>query len=408
MQSRKNREKLAKDIVNLKEYSESIIGLDKESMEYILHNQTESKTDSSSIEIMTIPKEHRRDLSENELRKKIIELIEETPSDMKPLRTQYIIKQDYHYTAIDIYIGDNEAKCFVLDAAGEPKKQNILDALLKDTSGTPLENLIVYDADGGSDLGNIQYDVSSCPLFAMDHALVLARSNPYEILDKSIADHKSTSTEASSTDEKQQYSNHHRIPWQILPFEYVENAQNKNFINLYKKEHADQLTVIEAKLSRTTETIIGKKGLPKDMYRAIELKHGAFAKKAIDSLIMEEKYVFLCLLKEKCNPNSEIVLFKKAARPSKEMQSLMPLLNKVSGLAYNDPEVNNIFHQVEAKIMASSDYELVDKTGFRDVKPKISAMENSYSSFLRRLPAKISEQLSELPVDQKLTSVLKK
>ena len=393
-----NRDTFAKNIAILKTSPESLLGLGKEGMEYILQTQMHTSISSaSSIEILSIPKEQRKDISQNELRKRVMELISDPPSE-KPFRVQYIIDQDFHYTAVDIYIGENEAKCFVLDAANEIKKKYIIDALLKEVKGTPLENIKVYDASGGTVYGGIQLDESSCPLFALDHVLILMKTNPYDILDKPpIEEKKETMPEDASP-----YPNYHKVSWLNMPFEYVQNAQNFNFLNNYKMIFPTLSALIDERLKETTAIGIGRKG-PKNKNFSIELKHEQFAKVAINSLILEEKYEFLKSLAEKCNPNSELTLFQRRPKPSMEMKKLFPLLREIYSLSplTDENKIENMYNKVEQQIINSPDYDLVEQSDYRTVIANIGSMKHSYSALLERLPKTLQTQLEENKVSTK-------
>lgn len=141
----------------------------------------------------------------------------------EPTRLQAIFKIAGHYTAIDIQLSKDGNKCFVLDAANDPRGLRHHFALkrFQGDDGKPFfaES---YCAAGTTKKGNIQKDCCSCPAFALDHVCQVSMiDNMYAIL-------REKKQEAGAVD------------WFDLPPTLVWNVQSMTMVEMYiekNKQH---------------------------------------------------------------------------------------------------------------------------------------------------------------------------
>lgn len=145
-------------------------------------------------------------------------------------RIQMVVRQQEHYSVLDY---DKETgQCFILDAAGDARQNNLLDLL----QTIPMISSVVYVKnfdyvyDGMVKTTTLQKDYYSCAVFALDHVVVCAEQhNLHEILQ----------TRAQVEDEKLK-----SITWFDLPAPFVRNAQSPTLKNKYcettKDAHAKE------------------------------------------------------------------------------------------------------------------------------------------------------------------------
>lgn len=155
--------------------------------------------------------------------------------DMQPqhgnLRMQVIVRDERHYTMMDMQFSSNGNKCILLDAAGDLRAMNYAGQLL-DAKGHNQELLFdnVYFPrmrPGVGSKGNPQKDFYSCPIFSLDHAMQTSRmDNIYDQLGAQVQPGKGDA----------------QLPhlyWDNLPPQLIWNAQSRSMLNEYMEQHPE-------------------------------------------------------------------------------------------------------------------------------------------------------------------------
>ena len=83
-----------------------------------------------------------------------------SPQD-SPIRLQVMVRNEVHYTAIDMELSNPKRKCCIMDAYGEPKA-NFIEETFKRAG------FKVFTIGTGETL---QKDTRSCSIFSLDHLL---------------------------------------------------------------------------------------------------------------------------------------------------------------------------------------------------------------------------------------------
>jgi hypothetical protein len=140
-------------------------------------------------------------------------------------KIQFIVHNRGHYTTVDFKLAANDKKCIVLDAANDPRMAEIIVHLNKSKAFYPSPNQLFVATNSKTGF-NIQSDFSSCPVFALDHAMQISKMDIY--------DHLQVISEKEKT-----------IDWIDLPVKLVWNAQSATWINKYKEKHHDSVDLTE-------------------------------------------------------------------------------------------------------------------------------------------------------------------
>lgn len=147
-------------------------------------------------------------------------------------RIQIIVKSAGHYTPIDI---DIQAKsCFIFDAACEPQKYRLhsihkFSKYIQVVTDASNPGIVVGNEKR---VGNLQKDKFSCPLFAIDQSLEVA---------KMAAIHQELLPKVR---EYNQQAGIYKVDWLVLPPTIIKNSQSKLFINYYIEKnpgYADEM-----------------------------------------------------------------------------------------------------------------------------------------------------------------------
>lgn len=153
-------------------------------------------------------------------------------------RIQLMVRNEVHYTAVDIELSKNEVNCCIMDAYGEPKA-DIIEEILKQAG------FKVYTAGIGETL---QKDTRSCSLFALDH-LMQSSKRPAFFQELKLKAHDDPHRMVS------------RISWYDFPFNFVKYAQDPSFFKTYAEKNpafANDMHVkgIESKLQIYKQIIL--------------------------------------------------------------------------------------------------------------------------------------------------------
>jgi hypothetical protein len=153
-------------------------------------------------------------------------------------RIQLMVRNEVHYTAVDIELSKNEVNCCIMDAYGEPKA-DIIEEILKQAG------FKVYTAGIGETL---QKDTRSCSLFALDH-LMQSSKRPEFFQELKLKAHFDPHRQVSM------------ISWYDFPFSFVKYAQDPSFFKTYAEKnpvvaHAMYLKGIETKLQVFKQIIL--------------------------------------------------------------------------------------------------------------------------------------------------------
>lgn len=206
-----------------------------------------------------------------------LELYEQAKKSGDDIHQQFIVKQDRHYTTIDFYIkaGGENFQCFVLDAANDSRRWDIIDKLekLHQQNKEEFPHLQIYLADSPDETPAIQYDEISCPIFALDLALHV------EKLDEPYLDG------LHSKSKQNEFSPLVRtIPWLTLDFEYIKHAQSFRFIDMYDQSQSEEnREKLQKHLDITSEIADTLKG-PKMRNFSIDKRFSALSQKALTAL----------------------------------------------------------------------------------------------------------------------------
>lgn len=186
-------------------------------------NNTNSKKIEGELELCM--RTHEKDLKkiEDTINERIRQLQKSTSA--KEDRFQIIINNGSHCTAVDVLLardarGDIQKKCFILDAAQEPRMLETMTIFTK-------LKFIKYIA--GVEGETIQHDTFSCPIFA---TVLLGKSSSDPKLFDHLEDIRKLPKRAKGvTDTKEE----HVIAWQELPARYIKYAQSERFLADYTK-----------------------------------------------------------------------------------------------------------------------------------------------------------------------------
>lgn len=137
-------------------------------------------------------------------------------------RIQLLVENEGHYFALDILQQDDRKSCIVLDAANDDKSKGITTAL--ETKGFSVLRASGLDKDQYVN-SNLQTDSTNSALFALDHSIQLANA-PDDL-------HTTVQTKASAGS----------FTWDVLPPNFLRNAQAVDFIEQYMQKHASELDV---------------------------------------------------------------------------------------------------------------------------------------------------------------------
>jgi hypothetical protein len=145
-------------------------------------------------------------------------------------RVQLIVHNRGHYSTVDFKISANNHQCIVLDAANDPRMSEIIVHLNKSKAFYP-PPLNQQFAITGNKKFNIQSDYSSCPVFALDHAVQISKMDLYDNLAVIMNKEKA-------------------IDWLDLPQELIWNAQSKSWVDFYKTQHPNEdLSLLEFRIN---------------------------------------------------------------------------------------------------------------------------------------------------------------
>ena len=137
-------------------------------------------------------------------------------------RIQLVVEKEGHYFALDLLQQDDHKSCIVLDAANDEKSKEITTEL--ETQGFTVLRASGLDKDQYAN-SNLQTDSTNSALFALDHSIQLANA-PNDL-------HTTVQTNASAGS----------FTWDILPPNFLRNAQEFDFLEQYMEKHASELDV---------------------------------------------------------------------------------------------------------------------------------------------------------------------
>lgn len=130
-------------------------------------------------------------------------------------RQQLIVASGPHYTAVEIDKRNDPPRAIVLDAAGDPRSNRIFLNVSK-----LIPETFSVDGFGKDDIGGIQKDHFSCPLFTLDHCIQLATTDIYETMPLKNAERDDGCC---------------FISWNDLPPNFVWNAQTIKRLEHYQR-----------------------------------------------------------------------------------------------------------------------------------------------------------------------------
>lgn len=190
-------------------------------------------------------------------------------------RFQLIVKNEAHYTAVDILWGYAKKECLILDAAGDFKALQLAIKLAK----FGFDNLFLVSGSPRSDrkTNNLQKDRHSCALFALDHAFQVSKLNIYNVLEAYIDKNKKNEPTF--------------LFWEDLPSPLVWNAQSFSFLMLYLEKNKgemqeDEIKAFQAYLAKN-EKIEKNKLINQAIYNLFEIEKESMIK-FIEELEEEE------------------------------------------------------------------------------------------------------------------------
>ncbi len=141
------------------------------------------------------------------------------PSE-KSQRIQLLVRNDVHYTGVDIDLSKKETQVAVMDAAGDPKCKEIL-SILKQLDCQFMYVLGLED--------HIQFDNYNCGFFSFDSVYQSSQDpNFFDLLKKLPAEKK---------------DHYYSLAWQNTPPRYVRNATSLTFMKKYHESnpHKDEI-----------------------------------------------------------------------------------------------------------------------------------------------------------------------
>ncbi|OGT58639.1 MAG: hypothetical protein A3F43_01540 [Gammaproteobacteria bacterium RIFCSPHIGHO2_12_FULL_42_10] len=132
----------------------------------------------------------------------------------QPMRMQIIVKQDAHYTTVDLELSKERNRCFVLDAMNDLRMLKLLNALdaMQDPDGKRVFSEIIAACGDAAGKG-IQEDNHSCPAYALDHACEVSK------LDNIYAEVEAHASQSTATVRR-------FVHWIDLPLPLIRNAQS--------------------------------------------------------------------------------------------------------------------------------------------------------------------------------------
>lgn len=165
----------------------------------------------------------------------ILSAIQQTEA---PLRLQLLVRNEVHYTAIDISLQADQADCAVMDAYGEDKA-HLIEKVFQQ-SGYRVFTLGKEE--------RIQLDQRSCSLFSLGH--VFASSKDPRFFDN-LAKISSYCEETGL----------HYVEWSDLPLKMIRTSQNQVVNELFKKKRglsADAQTISHYFKNHGAECMLAK------------------------------------------------------------------------------------------------------------------------------------------------------
>lgn len=128
-------------------------------------------------------------------------------------RFQFLVRNGFHYTAIDMELHGEKKRCIVMDAASDSKYKEIVNTL----KSLDFNEIYVAGNDGKE---RIQHDHENCAYFSLEHALKSARMpGYYQFLESHASDLNENGVR--------------EISWYFFPPEFIKHAQSKTFMNNY-------------------------------------------------------------------------------------------------------------------------------------------------------------------------------
>jgi hypothetical protein len=174
-----------------------------------------------------------------------------------PIRLQVMVRNEVHYTAVDIELSNHERKCCLMDAYGEPKANFIEEAFKR-------AGFKVFTIGTGETL---QKDTRSCSIFSLDHLLQSAKHPNFFKLIENAAYYDSE-------------KNVWKVSWYDMPARFVKYAQSQDFFQTYAEKNPyvanamGEKNKIEAKLQHFKEkTLQQLKSLPEASLHKIACSH---------------------------------------------------------------------------------------------------------------------------------------
>lgn len=248
-----------------------------------LHLLIDMESKKNTISLIEIKNPKNEDPTKDEFCIAVADLYKKAKESKEDIRRQFIVIQGYHYTTVDIVIKASGAdlQCFVLDAANDPRRWNIIDNLLRsynsirrddNLSQQPISIPIlpkIYLAESSDAMPSIQNDEVSCSIFALDIALHLETLNTSYLKDLKIQKNE-FSAEVSN------------VSWLDLSFEFIKHAQSFRFIEMYTHSKKDQ-EKLSQHLIHTTKMVDTAKG-PKMRNISVEKRWLELSQKALSAL----------------------------------------------------------------------------------------------------------------------------
>ena len=201
--------------------------------------------------------------------KDFLHIINTHPPASKNHRLQILVRNDVHYTSVDIKMGGNQKECLVMDAALDERFMGLIEDLKQShfntiyVAGIPAQRRAKEFADVRAKINeSLQLDTFSCSAFGFH---LLSRSSKkkdlFEFLDKS--------SDALDPEEGVRY-----LSWKKFPPDFVQTAQYPKFflqkeisqtkefkkeknLSTWIKQHFN--TIEEGNKKRETNALINKK-----------------------------------------------------------------------------------------------------------------------------------------------------
>ncbi|MFT5319811.1 MAG: hypothetical protein ACI8RA_003093 [Chlamydiales bacterium] len=154
-----------------------------------------------------------------------------------------------HYTAVDIQFGPDAFSSFVMDAAGDSRREDVISCLRSCGSEEVFVAGLEY-SNGSKE--KLQFDSFSCPYFSYDH---IRKTSKYPDLFDKLQKLPCVEGEGVKS-----------LSWSSLPKALTEYAQRDSFLKVLPSENLPVSLVQNSLLYKKRDSLLQKAALVLDNY----------------------------------------------------------------------------------------------------------------------------------------------